>query len=107
MSTKRSSKAFDLALLEELKSLTDIPIEEFDYCVAKIMKKKSRKRLCWSNMPVRERDEGKLRECNYRCIPESANAYYLFCLDLDRGKETITVRDGFLAPLVDGKEENT
>ena len=93
---KKNSKEFDLALLEQIKTLKNIPVDEFDDLMIKIMKRKSNCILWWSNKPVREWDGGRYRKSNYRCCPSSPNANYYFCLQLDRQETGITVIDGFL-----------
>lgn len=92
----KNSKDFDLVLLEELKSLSNIPLNEFDTTVKKIMRKKSSCKLWWDNKTVNEWNGKEYQEVNYRCCPSSHKANYFFCLILDRNKNGITVLDGFL-----------
>lgn len=93
----KNSKEFDLALLGELKALKNVPVEEFDDCVKKIMRKKSSCSLWHDNKPVHEWDGEEYRYVNYRCCPSSTNAYHYFCLVLDRQETGICVVDVFLS----------
>lgn len=93
----KSTKEFDLKLLEELKALKNVLVEEFDERVKKIMRKKSYRSLWHDNKPVHEWDGEKYRYANYRCCPSSTNAYHYFCLVLDRQETGICVVDGFLS----------
>lgn len=93
----KNSREFDLALLQELKTLKDIPINKFDTLMKKIMKKKSSCKLWWDNKPVKEWDGKEYRDTNYRCCPSSHKARYYFCLMLDRKETGISVLDGFLS----------
>jgi hypothetical protein len=95
----RTTDEFDLRILGELKGLQMVPVADFDAKVAAILKKKSPKKLWWSNLQVEMRDGESLRECNYRCVPESDNAHNYFCLILDRKSTGISVTDGWLSPL--------
>lgn len=45
----KNSHEFDLALLEEIKSLRNIPVEKFDSTIRKIMRKKSSCKLWFTN----------------------------------------------------------
>ena len=45
----KNSREFDFALLQELKTLKDIPVNKFDALMKKIMKKKSSCKLWWDN----------------------------------------------------------
>ena len=92
----KNSREFDLVLLEELKTLVNIPTEKFDTVVKKIMKKKSSCKLWWDNKTVNEWNGKEYQEVNYRCCPSSHKANYFFCLILDRNENGITVLDGFL-----------
>lgn len=92
----KNSRKFDLALLEELKTLNNIPAEKFDTVVKKIMKKKSSCKLWWDNKTVNEWNGKEYQEVNYRCCPSSHNTNFFFCLMLDRNENGITVLDGFL-----------
>ena len=92
----KNSKEFDLALLEEIKQLSDIPVNKFDVLMKKIMRKKSSCKLWWDNKTVQEWTGTEYRTCNYRCCPSSHKANYFFCLVLDRKETGITVLDGFL-----------
>ena len=93
----KSSREFDLALLEEIKSLRNIPAKNFDLAIRKIMRKKSTCKLWFTNNVSREWDGKNYRNCNYRCCPSSHNARHYFCLMLDRTDSgLITVKDGFL-----------
>ena len=92
----KNSKEFDLSLLEELKSLVNIPVNKFDTMVRQIMKKKSSCKLWFDNKPVKEWNGKEYQEVNYRCCPSSHKARYFFCLMLDRREDGITVTDGFL-----------
>lgn len=95
----KNSKEFDLALLEEIKQLSNIPVKRFDSLMKKIMKRKSSCELWWSNKEVSEWDGKQKRDCNYRCCPSSHKARHFFCLVLDRKEDGITVVDGFLTAL--------
>ena len=92
----KNSREFDLALLEEIKQLSDIPTQKFDALMKKIMRKKSSCKLWWDNKTVQEWTGTEYRTCNYRCCPSSHKANYFFCLVLDRKETGITVLDGFL-----------
>ena len=92
----KNSREFDLSLLEELKTLSNIPVNKFDTVVKKIMKKKSSCKLWYDNKTVSEWDGKEYQEVNYRCCPSSHKAKYFFCLMLDRNENGITVLDGFL-----------
>ena len=65
----KNSREFDLVLLEELKTLVNIPTEKFDTVVKKIMKKKSSCKLWWDNKTVNEWNGKEYQEVNYRCCP--------------------------------------
>ena len=93
----KNSKEFDLIILEELKALTNIPVNKFNTSVRKIMRKKSSCKLWFNNKPIKEWDGKQYRETNYRCCPTSRKANYYFCLVLDRKDTGITVIDGFLS----------
>lgn len=95
----KNSKEFDLALLEEIKQLSNIPVKKFDSLMKKNMKRRSSCELWWSNKEVSEWDGKQNRDCNYRCCPSSHKARHFFCLVLDRKEEGITVTDGFLTAL--------
>lgn len=97
----KNSKEFDLALLEEIKALSNIPTAKFDTIIRKIMKKKSSCKLWFTNTPSTEWDYDRksYRECNYRCCPSSHKAGSYFCLILDRKESGITVLDGFLSSI--------
>ncbi len=92
----KNSREFDLALLEELKTLANIPVNKFDTVVKKIMRKKSSCKLWWDNKTVNEWNGKEYLKVNYRCCPSSHKANYFFCLMLDRNENGITVLDGFL-----------
>lgn len=96
LSIDKNSREFDLTLLEEIKKLSNIPVNKFDLVMKKIMKRKSSCKLWWDNKEVKEWDGKQDRICNYRCCPESHKARYFFCLVLDRKESGITVTDGFL-----------
>lgn len=92
----KNSTEFDLLILDELKALSNVPVEEFDIIVQTIMKKKSKCKLWWDNKPVKEWNGKEYQEANYRCCPSSHKANHIFCLMLDRKETGITVLDGFL-----------
>ena len=92
----KNSREFDLSLLEELKTLVNIPVNKFDTMVRQIMKKKSSCKLWFDNKTVEEWNGKEYQEVNYRCCPSSHKARYFFCLVLDRKEDGITVTDGFL-----------
>lgn len=92
----KNSREFDLALLEEIKNLTNIPAGKFDSVIRKIMRKKSSCKLWFTNNHSREWDGKSYRDCDYRCCPSSRKARYYFCLMLDRTNNGVTVKDGFL-----------
>lgn len=92
----KNSREFDLALLDEMKSLRNIPVRKFDSMIRKIMRKKSSCKLWFTNNPSREWNGREYRDCNYRCCPSSHNAKHYFCLMLHRTENEITVTDGFL-----------
>ena len=92
----KNSKEFDLALLEEIKQLSDIPVNKFDALIKKIMRKKSSCKLWWDNKPVDLWDGKEYHRVNYRCCPSSHKARYIFGLVLDRGEDIVIVKDGFL-----------
>lgn len=96
LSIDKNSREFDLRLLEEIKKLSNIPVNKFDSVMKKIMKRKSSCKLWWDNKEVKEWDGKQDRICNFRCCPESHKARYFFCLVLDRKESGITVVDGFL-----------
>lgn len=93
----KNSNKFDMSLLEELKTLSDVPVKEFDKTIRKIMRKKSTCKLWWDNKLTNEWDGKMYRETNYRCCPSSRKARSIFCLVLDRKESGITVIDGFLS----------
>lgn len=95
----KNSHEYDLALLEEIKALKNIPIKNFDSTMRKIMRKKSSCKLWFTNNPSREWDGKQYRDCNYRCCPSSHKARHYFCLMLDRTENSITVQDGFLTAI--------
>ena len=95
----KNSREFDLALLEEIKQFSDIPVNKFDTLMKKIMRKKSSCKLWWDNKTVQEWTGAEHRTCNYRCCPSSHKARHFFCLVLDRKETGITVLDGFLSAL--------
>lgn len=95
----KNSREFDLSLLEEIKKLSDIPVNKFDSLMKKIMRKKSSCKLWWDNKEVFEWDGKENRKVNYRCCPSSHKARHYFCLVLDRKETGITVLDGFLSAL--------
>lgn len=92
----KNSREFDLSLLEELKTLSNIPLNKFDAVVKKIMKKKSSCKLWRDNKTVNEWNGKEYQEVNYRCCPSSRKARYFFCLMLDISNDRVTVIDGFL-----------
>lgn len=92
----KNSREFDLALLEEIKKLSDIPANKFDSLMKKIMRRKSSCKLWCDDKEVYEWDGIEERKVNYRCCPSSHKARSLFCLILDRKETGITVLDGFL-----------
>lgn len=96
LKVNKNSTEFDLALLEEIKGIVNIPVDKFDSAIRKIMRKKSSCKLWFTNNPSREWDGKSYRDCNYRCCPSSHNARNFFCLVLDRKETGITVIDGFL-----------
>lgn len=95
---KKSDTSFDLQLLDELKGLSGTPADEFDSAVARIMKKKSSRKLWSGNFaPSFEKDlDGNSRRYNYKCCPESVSAKNLFCLLIEHKDGKILVTDGFL-----------
>ena len=101
MNINKNSQAFDLALLEKLKQLKNIPVNKFDATIRRIMRNKSSCKLWYDNKLVQEWDAGKLtmRNTNYRCPPKSRKAGNYFCLMLDRQPDGISVIDGFLSPI--------
>ena len=96
LNVDKNSHEFDLALLEEIKTLRNIPVEKFNSVIRRIMSKKSSCKLWFTNNPSREWDGKSYRDCNYRCCPSSHKARNYFCLMLDRTDNDITVKDGFL-----------
>lgn len=92
----RNSHEFDLALLERIKQLKNIPAVKFDTIIRKIMREKSSCKLWFTNNPSKEWDGKRYRDCNYRCCPSSHKAGNYFCLILERTEKGITVKDGFL-----------
>lgn len=48
------------------------------------------------NKPVDLWDGKEYHRVNYRCCPSSHKARYIFGLVLDRDKDSIVVKDGFL-----------
>ncbi len=95
---KKSDTAFDLQLLAELKALSGTPVDTFDTEVARIMKKKSSRKLWNGNFaPSYEKDlDGNMRKYNFKCCPESVSAKNLFCLLIERKDGKVFVTDGFL-----------
>lgn len=89
---------FDLMLLDELKSLNNIPIKKFNARVHKIMQKKSKGKLWWQDDVVEKWDSknGKWKKTNYRCCPVDNNSKHIFCLVLKGDGKRISVVDGFL-----------
>ncbi len=92
----KNSREFDLELLKEIKSLSNIPVNKFDSIMRKIMRKKTTCKLWFTNIPSNEWDGKSYRYCNYRCCPSSHKARHFFCLVLNRDRDFITVTDGFL-----------
>lgn len=95
----KNSREYDIALLEEIKKLSNIPVKKFDTIIRQIMRKKSSYKLWFTNNPSREWDGKTYRDCNYRCCPSSHKARYYFCLVLERNKTGINVIDGFLSAI--------
>lgn len=89
---------FDMAILEELKTLNNIPVKSFNSRVQKIMKKKSKGELWWQDDVVEKWDSknGKWKKTNYRCCPIDSNSKHIFCLIIKGNNKRITVTDGFL-----------
>lgn len=92
----KNSREFDIKLLEEIKKLSNIPMEKFDSVMRKIMKKKSSCKLWFEYAPSKQWDGNSYRDCNYRCCPSSHRTRSYFCLLLDKKETGITVIDGFL-----------
>lgn len=86
----------DQEILAELIG-KEIPIENFEDEITKIMKKRSSAKLWWSNIPDTIRDEkGDFHKVNYRCIPESSQCKNMFCLVLSHTNGMVHIKEGYL-----------
>lgn len=94
----KSSKEFDLKLLNSMIGKT-FKTEKFETEIKKIFRKKSSRKLWWSNGLVNLWDGEEYHKVNYRCCPSSHNAKYIFGFMLDRNEEYIIIKNGFLEAL--------
>lgn len=91
----KNSKEFDLQILNDIVGKT-FKAKNFDTEMRKIFKRKSSRKLWIDNKPVDLWDGKEYHKVNYRCCPSTHNARYIFGLILEKNKEDIIVKDGFL-----------